>query len=102
MNSVVDCSNCNGVEDLYFVTCGDPGSDFPGRTLVYCAHCRREKFTMIDISLPLSLLTPDIFRQLYVMGKTESDPATAIDIVFGRSERALQWELEAIIEGRRL
>ena len=57
---------------------------------------------MIDVSLPLSLLTPDIFRQLYVMGKTESDPATAIDIVFGGPDSILQRELEAIIESRRL
>jgi len=69
---------------------------------VYCASCRREKFTTIDVSLPLSLLTPEIFRELYAMGKTGSDPRIAIDIVFGKSDRALQRELEAIIESRRV
>ncbi len=100
MNKSVKCSNCAGTDDLHFITSGVPGSDFPGRTLVYCARCRQDKFETLDVSLPLPLLTPEIFRGLYSMGKTASCPEAAIDIVFGMPDKTLQRELEAIIERR--
>lgn len=100
MNNDVLCSNCSGSDDLHFITSGAPGSDFPGRTLVYCARCRQDKSETLDVSLPLPLLTPEIFRGLYAMGKTASDPETAINIVFGKADADLQRELEAIIERR--
>jgi hypothetical protein len=100
MNKTVRCSNCGGTEDLHFITLGAAGSDFQGRTLVYCAPCRQDKGEAIDVSLPLQLLTPEIFRDLYAMGKTASHPEMAIDIVFGKPDAILQRELEAIIEHR--
>lgn len=100
MYKKISCSNCSGAEDLHLITSGAPGSDFPGRTLVYCARCRQEKSETLDVSLPLPLLTRDIFLGLYDMGKTASDPETAIKIVFGEPDAALQRELEAIIDRR--
>ena len=92
------CSNCSGTRDLYFVTNGTQGGDFPGRTMVYCAKCRKEKSGNLDISIPVSLLTTDLFKGLYIMGKTETEPQMAIQIAFGKAIPILQNELERVLE----
>ncbi len=92
------CSNCAGTRDLYFVTNGTQGGDFPGRTIIYCAQCRKEKPGNLDISLPISLLTTDLFKGLYIMGKTETDPKMAVKIAFGQAIPTLQGELERMLE----
>lgn len=91
MSLNVLCSNCGAVDDLYFVTYGEPGGDFPGRTLVYCSACRKANNHRIDVSLPLGLMTPAIFIGLYQTGRTESHPETAVEIVFGE-------QLPAVVE----
>jgi len=55
---------------------------------------------MIDVSLPIRLLTPEVFASLYRTGKTASDPETAIRIAFGRSDPELQAEIESIMMSR--
>lgn len=101
MYSSVNCSSCGGKGDLYFVTCGQAGSDSPGRTLVYCAACRKERHQMIDVSIPLSLLTPDLFLDLYRLGKTTSSPDTAVELVFGKPVDEISRAAEAILSTRR-
>ncbi|WP_190322248.1 hypothetical protein [Candidatus Enterovibrio escicola] len=83
---------------MYFVTNGTQGGDFPGRTIIYCAQCRKEKPGNLDISLPISLLTTDLFKGLYIMGKTETDPKMAVKIAFGQAIPTLQGELERMLE----
>ena len=96
-DSNVRCSSCGGGEGLYLITAGSPGTDFPGRTLLYCGDCRARNHQLIDISLPIDLVTPDLFASLYELGRTGSDPETAIEIVFGKPDRELQARLEAIL-----
>lgn len=101
MAQPVSCSRCSGSHDLYVVTCGDPGSKCPGRTLVYCGPCRRKMSSNIDVSIPLELMTPALLRSLYQTGKTASDPQTAVEIVFGDGHPFLVKDLNAIIAGNR-
>jgi hypothetical protein len=101
MQSAVSCSRCGGSRDLHFVTCGEPGGDFPGRALVYCSDCRKGMHHMIDVSLPLSQLTPEIFLNLYRLGKTESNPESAIKIAFGKDNEHLAHAVEAILRSKR-
>lgn len=95
------CSNCAGTRDLYFVTNGTQGGDFPGRTMIYCAQCRKEKPGNLDISLPIELLTTELFKGLYRLGKTETDPQMAIQVVFGQAIPSLQKELNEILSFHR-
>lgn len=97
MDQPVQCSRCGGGHDLYVVICGEPGSQSPGRALVYCAPCRKEMSSYIDVSMPVSLMTPALLIALYEMGKTTSDPQTAVEIVFGQNHPSLVGELNAII-----
>ena len=91
------CSNCAGTRDLYFVTNGTQGGDFPGRTMNYCVQCRKEKSGNLDISLPIELMTTELFKGLYKLGKTETDPQMAIKVVFGQAIPSLQKELYEIL-----
>lgn len=92
------CSNCAGTRDLYFVTNGTQGGDFLGRTMIYCFQCRKERPGNLDISLPIELLTTDLFKGLYILGKTETDPKMAIQMAFGQAIPILQKELERVLE----
>jgi hypothetical protein len=94
----VHCSRCGGNEDLYFVTCRELGDSSLGRILVYCQSCRSEMQQIIDISVPLTLVTKDLFLSLYRLGKTASDPMTSVNIVFGIQDHRLQSEVEKIIQ----
>lgn len=98
MNHSVNCSSCGGDNDLYLVTVLIFGDDVPGRVLLYCLRCREERRQHIDVSIPLALVTPKLFAELYRRGKTASDPATAIDIVFGKRNEALQDRLTEIMQ----
>jgi hypothetical protein len=97
MNTAVTCSSCGGTRDLHFVTCGIAGSDIPGRTLVYCSDCRSDRHHMIDVSLPISLLTPDLFASLYSVGKTQSDPEVAVGLAFGKLDLDLVARVQGIL-----
>ncbi|CAH1220985.1 hypothetical protein ISS312_02041 [Alteromonas mediterranea] len=83
---------------MYFVTNGTQGDDFPGRMVIYCAQCRKERPGNLDISLPIALLTTDLFKGLYIMGKTETDPQMAIQMAFGQAMLILKKELEGVLE----
>ena len=95
------CSNCAATNDLYLVTCGTPGSDTPGRTLLYCPDCRSANNHMIDVSWPRALLTRESFLDLYRLGKTESDPSMAVKLVFGSEIETICETAKEIIAFRR-
>ena len=77
------CSSCGKSERLHLITCAGPGAKEPGRTLVYCWQCRRERPNYIDVSIPISLLTEDLLIGLYASGKTTSDPSTVVEVILG-------------------
>jgi hypothetical protein len=52
---------------------------------------------MIDVSLPLSLLTPDLFASLYILGKTKSDPEIAVGLAFGKMDMDLVARVQGIL-----
>ena len=95
------CSNCAATNDLYLVTCGTPGSDFPGRTLLYCPDCRLANNHMIGVSWPRALLTRESFLDLYRLGKTESDPSMAVKLVFGSEIELICESAKEILASRR-
>lgn len=101
MDQPVKCSRCGGSLDLYVVSCGGAGSQSSGRMLVYCAPCRKEMSSYIDVSMPMSLMTPALLIALYQMGKTTSDPQTAVEIIFGQHHPSLVRDLNAIIASHR-
>lgn len=70
----VNCSRCGSEERLNFVILPYDGVG-PGRVLVYCHGCRRSGYgAKIDVSIPLSLMTPGLMVACYSHGLTESDP----------------------------
>lgn len=52
-----------------------------GRLLVYCARCREEMRP--DISIPMELMSGELFLKLYKQGFTSSAPDMAAKMVFG-------------------
>lgn len=96
----VRCSNCGNLEDLYVVTNGEQGGALPARVMVYCRSCRREKIGNLDVSIPLNLMNPDILKQLYYMGKTASNPAMAVKIIFGREDKLLERDLNTFLDSK--
>lgn len=97
MSRLVNCSRCGEEGDLHFVTCGEAGGSNAGRALVYCAQCRRDMKQHIDISLPLKLMTSELLLSLYRLGKTDSDPEMAIEMVFGEINELLVKEASSIM-----
>lgn len=53
-----------------------------GRVLVNCNDCRNRDVPIL-VSIPLELVDEDLFVELYRLGYTESEPETAVEIVFG-------------------
>jgi hypothetical protein len=66
--------------------------------LVYCPQCRLEHQHMIDVSVPMELVTPETLVGLYQMRKTSSDPATVLDVILGVKGPGLFKELVAAME----
>ena len=97
MNETISCSSCGGVEDLHLVTYRYEEGTFSGRVLVYCLNCRSAKGHMIDVSIPLALVTPELFFSLYELGKTESDPEFAVSLVFSRQDPDLVRRIESVL-----
>lgn len=97
MDTAVNCSSCGGARDLHLVTCGIAGGDIPGRILVYCSDCRSDRHHMIDVSIPIPLLSPNLFASLYSLGKTESDPEIAIELAFGKLDMNLIARVQQIL-----
>jgi hypothetical protein len=87
------CSNCGCRERLHLVTCAGPGADEPGRTLVYCNQCRADKPLMIDVSIPIGLLTEELLIGLYATGKTTSDPNTVVGLILGLEDTSITEKL---------
>lgn len=94
------CSNCNAPRRLHLVTCAGPGADEPGRLLVYCPSCRQDKAHMLDVSIPLELVSRELLLALYMTGKTESDPAMVVDHILGLSDSTIVADLEAALAAR--
>jgi hypothetical protein len=94
------CSNCSGRHKLHVVTCAGPGADEPGRILVYCSSCRTDHQHMLDVSMPIELLSRTALVGLYRCGKTVSDPKIMAETILGLDDPALVDELELILESR--
>lgn len=91
-HNAVTCSGCGAGGGLHLVVAGQPpGSSFPGRLLTYCPRCRShpELTSPVSVSIPLELVTPELFLGLYRLKVTESDPEQATQIVFGAAPRQL-------------
>lgn len=87
MKHQLSCSACSSTEDLHLVLAGvGPGSEAHGKVLLYCAQCRTHetKAAEFDTSIPIAVVTPELFVRLYEIGRTSSSPETASEIVFGQ------------------
>ena len=91
------CSNCGGTNDPHLVTLlyGDI-SDL-GRCLVYCSSCRKGYGGPLGVSIPESMVTPEVVRELYRLGKTGSPPELVVNHILGMNEPRLVMELEALL-----
>lgn len=91
---VRSCSRCGGNTDLHLVTI--PYEDRPGasgRVLLYCWTCRSDAKSL-GVSIPLGLVTDNIFIWLYTSSRATSDPDIAAALVFGKARP----ELAAILQ----
>lgn len=99
--NVLGCSSCGETKDLYLVTKRFEDSSKEGRILLYCTKCREEKGHNLGISIPLEEVTREVFLDLYIQGETQSDPETAVEIVFGDSEHDLVGLAKQIMDLRK-
>lgn len=76
------CSSCGADEDLHLVTLLYEKSVSCGRILLYCLACRTSKRNF-DVSIPIEIVSNEVFEKLYALGKSESDKGAARYIVFG-------------------
>ena len=68
---------CSNEPSVWLVTGARPGPA-PGRVLVYCDDCRRDKADALAVAIPLDVLDVDpegIVLALYTAGHTRSDPS---------------------------
>ncbi len=77
------CSRCSAIRWLHVVIMQYDRAQPAGRLLVYCARCREEMRP--DISIPVELMSADLFVRLYKLGLTSSAPDMAAKLVFGSS-----------------
>jgi hypothetical protein len=89
MNKPVKCSRCGSKSPLNLVSLRYNTEDEAGRLLVYCAKCRNDFSSQIDINIPLDSVSDEVFIDLYPTNKTSADPITAAEIVFGTANREL-------------
>ena len=82
MSRDVPCSSCNETAE-WVVAYSYDGERAPGRILAYCTRCRREKEQSVLVSIPIELVSDEVFVALYREGFTESVPDYASEIVFG-------------------
>ena len=88
------CSLCGSTDDLHVATVLMCGPVHPSRVLVYCPECRAELSHMLGSDVPLTDVDVELFVGLYLDGKTESDPETAAESVFGEPFPDYeQWQL---------
>lgn len=83
------CSRCGSGGELALVTLRYSSHAPAGRILVYCPRCRADFARHIGVHIALDAVTDEIFLGLYRTGNTGSDPATAVDIVFGKDRHDL-------------
>ena len=76
------CSSCGAGDDLHLVTLLYDHSTSCGRILLYCFACRTSKRNF-DVSIPIEIVSSEVFEKLYTLGKSESDKGMAYSIVFG-------------------
>jgi hypothetical protein len=91
------CSNCGSGKNLHLVSMPYESGSVRGRLLVYCAKCLDRGYR-IGICLPLSMVTPELFLELYTCGVTGSDPSQAVEIVFGSERPILAKEAQALLD----
>ena len=92
------CSRCGGGGELALVTLRYSRHAPGGRILVYCSRCREDFAPWIGVCIALDAVTDEVFLGLYRTGKTESDPATAVEIVFGKDRHDLVSAATLILE----
>lgn len=94
---MVNCSSCGSQDGLHLVTIPYEEHRTPGRVLVYCTACREVVADRIGETIPLAKVSRGVFLDLYRSGKTASDPFTAVELVFGRTDADLIREAQAIL-----
>lgn len=97
MSESVTCSRCGNPRDLSLVTMPYSPDVEVGRILVYCPNCRSDMAKLIGLIIPIGEVSPEVFLELYRTGKTESDPAIATEIVFGKVKPEIARHAEYIL-----
>ncbi len=103
---MASCSRCgetgSNAQDhgkrLSLVTIPRGGGQGGGRVLVYCQGCWTEMASQIGEVIPMEMVSPSVFLDLYRTGKTGSDPFTACELVFGRVEPDLVREAQTLMK----
>ena len=95
------CSSCGKTDGLQLVTMKPHDHFKEGRILLYCIKCRKGNGHNIGVSIPHEEVTREVFLDLYIDGETQSDPKTAVEIVFGQKERDLVGQAEQIMKLRK-
>ena len=52
---------------------------------------------MLDVSIPIGLLTRDSLLGLYALGKTSSDPRIMLELILGIEDHELALQLESVM-----
>lgn len=96
---MVNCSRCGNREGLSLVTIPYQEAAGAGRILVYCSTCQAGAANQLAEIIPLGKVSPGVFLDLYRTGKTTSDPFTAVELVYGRSDPDLVREAQNVLNG---
>ena len=74
MNKNITCSACGRkTNNLHLVTIPYDEQSLGGRVLIYCYDCRQSKQHIVDLCIPLQMVTSSFLIKLYSLGRTNSD-----------------------------
>jgi hypothetical protein len=97
MASMVNCSRCGSLDELHLVTIPYEENSGPGRGLVYCRACRIEMADLIDVDIPIEMVSHAVFLDLYRKGSMSSDPLTTVEMVFGKVDPDLVKQAQSLL-----
>jgi len=98
MTDEVRCSSC-GDAASWLITLPYGDDSLVGRILAYCTRCR-VRHSGVVVSIPLELVSDDVFLKLYELGYSESAPDTATEITFGEERAEIAASAEALMQTR--
>ena len=74
MSRNIICSACGRkTNNLHLVTIPYDERSLGGRVLIYCYDCRHSKQHIVDLCIPLQMVTSSFLIKLYSLGRTNSD-----------------------------